>query len=200
MSDISRKLWQEKNAEKISQQHKDHYLKNKDEHKARMKSWRKNNPEKAKEVIKNWEDNNKEKHKAYHKKYDKKQKPIWFKNKYDTDIEFRILSNLRVRISGLLTGRERSDNTKNFLGIVLDEFILYIESQFKPEMNWSNYGIIWEIDHIIPCSKFDLGKEEDQRKCFHYTNLRPLFKTTEIAHNFGYLFEIGNRNKSNKLI
>ena len=31
------------------------------------------------------------------------------------------------------------------------------------------------IDHIIPCIKFDLSKLEEQEKCFHYTNLQPLW-------------------------
>ena len=43
----------------------------------------------------------------------------------------------------------------------------------------------------------DLTKKEEQQKCFHYTNLQPLFKTTEIAKQFGYENEVGNRNKSN---
>ena len=69
---------------------------------------------------------------------------------------------------------------------------------FKPGMSWENYGKIWEIDHIKPCDSFDLTKLEEQQKCFHYTNLQPLFKTTEIAESFGYINQIGNRNKSNK--
>ena len=31
------------------------------------------------------------------------------------------------------------------------------------------------IDHIIPCASFDLTKEEEQRKCFNYSNLQPLW-------------------------
>ena len=65
-------------------------------------------------------------------------------------------------------------------------------------MTWKNHGTIWEIDHIKACSNFDLTKLEEQKQCFHYTNLQPLFKTTEIAEKHGYINEIGNRNKGNK--
>jgi len=45
-------------------------------------------------------------------------------------------------------------------------------------MSWLNYGIGgWEIDHIKPCCHFDLSKPEEQEKCFHYSNLRPLWAT-----------------------
>ena len=63
-------------------------------------------------------------------------------------------------------------------------------------MNWDNHGEIWEIDHIKPCSLFNLIDIEQQKQCFHYTNTKPLFKTSFIAKSFGYN-EIGNRNKSN---
>jgi hypothetical protein len=53
-------------------------------------------------------------------------------------------------------------------------------------MNWNNHGIYWEIDHIIPCSRFNLEDEEQQKQCFHYSNLQPLTKTE-------------NRQKSNNI-
>jgi hypothetical protein len=67
-------------------------------------------------------------------------------------------------------------------------------------MTWENHGVIWEIDHTKPCAAFDLTNLEQQKECFHHTNLQPLFKTTEIAESFGYTNQIGNRNKSNKII
>ena len=53
-------------------------------------------------------------------------------------------------------------------------------------MSFKNYGK-WHIDHIIPCSKFDLTKRDEQLKAFHYTNLQPLWANE-------------NFKKSNKLI
>jgi hypothetical protein len=52
-------------------------------------------------------------------------------------------------------------------------------------MSWSNYGE-WEIDHIIPCDYFNLANEEEQKICFHYLNLQPLWKNE-------------NRSKSNSV-
>jgi hypothetical protein len=62
------------------------------------------------------------------------------------------------------------------LGCSLEQARKHIEHQFKEGMNWGNCGFRgWHIDHIIPCSAFDLTKIEEQKKCFHYTNLQPLW-------------------------
>ena len=79
---------------------------------------------------------------------------------------------------------------------MIKEVRIYLEQQFKPEMNWENWGKVWELDHKKGCCNFDLTKLEEQKICFHFSNLQPLFKTTQIAKNFGYFNEIGNRNKS----
>lgn len=44
----------------------------------------------------------------------------------------------------------------------------------------------WHVDHIIPCSSFDLTDIKQQKICFHYTNLQPLWA-------------IDNLKKSNKI-
>ena len=49
-----------------------------------------------------------------------------------------------------------------------------LESKFESWMTKENYGL-WHVDHIKPCAKFDLTCEEQQRICFHYTNLQPLY-------------------------
>ena len=55
----------------------------------------------------------------------------------------------------------------------------YLEGKFKEGMTWENYGS-WHVDHIKPCASFDLTKKEEQEKCFHYTNLQPLWALENI--------------------
>ena len=49
---------------------------------------------------------------------------------------------------------------------------------YKPlfEMNWENYGTVWDLEHFIPrCSdEFAFGSMDDRiKKCFDIKNLRP---------------------------
>jgi len=73
--------------------------------------------------------------------------------------------------------------TRDFLVCPKAEFISYLERQFTPEMEWTNYGAAWEMDHRIPCAAFDLTDLEEQRRCFHYTNIRPLNVTANRKKN-----------------
>ena len=123
----------------------------------------------------------------------------WKNNKYHNDIQFKIKDNLRSRFYNALLKQHKIVSILDIIGCSMDNLKNHLETQFLPEMSWENHGEIWEIDHIIPCSHFDLTKIEEQKRCFNYDNLQPLFKTTQIAKSFGYN-NIGNRNKNNKII
>ena len=56
----------------------------------------------------------------------------------------------------------------------IENLWIHLEKSFKPGMTRENYGK-WHIDHIRPCSSFDLSKPEEQSICFHYSNLMPLW-------------------------
>lgn len=93
-----------------------------------------------------------------------------------TKPQHRLRLNVSRRIRDVLMGTSKSSSTMILIGCNTDELRGYIESLWKPGMSWENYGIFgWHIDHIIPCAAFDLSKPEEQRKCFHYTNLQPLW-------------------------
>lgn len=115
-----------------------------------------------------------------------------FKN---TPIQERLRRNLRFRISTIMKKNYASPHTIQILGCSVNEFMIYISNKFKANMAWENYGPVWEIDHIIPCASFDLTMEENINKCFHYTNLQPLWITTSVAQQNGDFQSIGNRNK-----
>lgn len=93
-----------------------------------------------------------------------------------SNIEFRIKKNLRGRVYVALKRGCKSLGTMELLGCTIEEFRAYFESKFTDGMSWDKYmegGI--HIDHIVPCIMFDLTSEEQQKICFHYTNLQPLW-------------------------
>jgi hypothetical protein len=134
--------------------------------------------------------------KPYHIEYCKKL----INQRYKSDHNFRLLNNIRSRINHALKENIKSKNTKDLIGCDINEYKQYLELLFKNGMSWENHGKVWEIDHIIPCTSFDLLDPIQQQQCFHYTNTQPLFKTSGLARQFGYIHDEGNRNKSNKVM
>jgi hypothetical protein len=68
----------------------------------------------------------------------------------------------------------------------------HLENQFEKEaercghpISWENQGE-WHIDHIKPCACFDLDLEEERDKCFHYTNLQPMWGPDNISKSDTY--------------
>jgi hypothetical protein len=110
--------------------------------------------------------NNKVSTRIYFKVYDKERKKI--------DVGYKMLCNLRTRLYQALKKLKKSDSTMKLTGCTLEQLKKHIESKFKDRMSWDNYGV-WHIDHIIPCAQFDLSDPEQQKICFHYTNLQPMW-------------------------
>jgi hypothetical protein len=96
----------------------------------------------------------------------------------------RIGNRLRCRIRMTLKGKNKSKSTWELLGCSFEEFKIYFKKKFTKDMTWNDFikGDI-HIDHIIPCANFDLSKIEDQKKCFYYTNLQPLWRKDNLKKN-----------------
>jgi hypothetical protein len=124
-------------------------------------------------------------------------------NKYqverrNSDPAKKIENTIRSRVWRELkdkTGKEK--HIIEYAGCSSKELKDYLEKLFLPTMSWGNYASLWEIDHIKPCSSFDLTIKEQQDECFHYANLQPLFTYTITIEGITY---IGNRNKNSKLV
>ncbi len=117
----------------------------------------------------------------YQGKY-QSHKAEYTRNKRRSDISFRIASNLRRRINGAIKNNTKSCHTLALIGCTVEELKTYLASKFQPGMSWSNYGLRgWHIDHKVPCDTFDLSIGDNQKKCFHYTNLQPLWAFDNIS-------------------
>jgi len=97
------------------------------------------------------------------------------------NINRNVSCRLRGYLRKCLTNGKKTARTEQLLGCSFSEFVTHLEQQFVPPMNWAAFlrGEI-HIDHIIPCSRFDLSKPEHQHACFHYSNLRPLWATDNL--------------------
>jgi hypothetical protein len=61
-------------------------------------------------------------------------------------------------------------------------------------MSFKNYGK-WHIDHIRPCASFDLSKASEQKECFHYTNLQPLWAEDNLSKGIKVLVNAENTKR-----
>ena len=103
----------------------------------------------------------------------------------EEDVGFLILQRCRKRLYDAVKGCVKSDRTIRLIGCHPDELVTHLEKQFEEGMTWENYGE-WHIDHIKPCALFDFTKEEHQRKCFHYSNLQPLWAEDNLSKGARY--------------
>ena len=92
-----------------------------------------------------------------------------------------ILNNARNRLWYALRsqGVKKEYKTIELLGCSIEHLKSHLSKQFVYGMTFENYGK-WHIDHIIPCNFFDFRIKEDLKKCFHYSNLQPLWARDNI--------------------
>jgi len=192
-----KKIWRINNKEKIAGRDKQYLVEHREKINDKNRRWRKNNPEKLKKSKKLYYENNKEEILANRKhnykennEEIKKQRKLWDKRnrknitakekeRRKNDINYRISCNLRSRLNSALKNNQKSGSAVRDLGCTIAELKTWLEQQFQPGMTWENYGE-WEIDHILPLSKFDLGDRKQLLKVCNWFNLQPLWAEDNI--------------------
>lgn len=111
-----------------------------------------------------------------------------YRRKNNLHIQLRHNLSKRIQMAIKEASGKKAKSSTTLLGCDIKTARKHLESLWKEGMSWGNYGIPkddyfkgWHIDHIIPCAKFDLTKEEEQLKCFHYTNLQPLWARENLS-------------------
>jgi len=150
--------WQKENREKHLLQRRERRLKNRIKENERTKQWRKAHVEHVR---------------AYDRKYRARR--------MQHDTEYCIREKLRTRIRQAIKDQCGIKAMKScaLLGCSIPDFRIYIESKFEHGMTWENWGHgsdKWNLDHIIPCSIFNLSKEDHQKRCFHFSNYQPMWQ------------------------
>lgn len=157
-----------------------YYLKTRAHQLSKKKAWQKVNKDRVTAYIKNWRLKNPDKVKASRDR-NAPTKNLRNRLRKQSDFNYKFKLNLKNKIKIALINKGKSAPSEVLLGTTINGVRDHLESQFKPMMNWSTYGIYgWHIDHIRPLSSFDLKNPLEQLKAFHYTNLQPLWASDNL--------------------
>jgi hypothetical protein len=171
--------YREANREKLREKNRLYWQENREWISEKQLEYKKREPEKVKATKDRYRLANKEK---CNKATIKAQKARLARSP-----KHRMMKSLRDRIyHALMNGKgTKSKSTLQLLGCSIDECKEYLTNLFQEGMSWDNYGkYTWNIDHVIPCDCFNLLDIKEQEKCFHYTNLQPLwFKENNSKSN-----------------
>ena len=129
---------------------------------------------------------NREQIKTYYRENkEKKIKRIveYQKNRRETDSSYKLIWNLRTRTRKVFRAQNvnKRNKTLDLLDCSHSFFKKWIESQLYGNMTPENFGKIWQIDHCLPVSSFNLLDEKEKRKCFGWCNLRPMYVKENIS-------------------
>ncbi len=167
------KLWRDKNIESCKAKGREYRKTHADKISTKQREWRLENSARKRQTTLDW--------RKKHPILVAKMKRGWQKRRRDRDPAFKILGNLRTRLYLAAKRETTTEATRTLLGCSPEELRRFLEAQFQPGMNWNNYNRQgWHIDHKKPCSAFDLTDVCQQRLCFHYTNLQPLWAEDNI--------------------
>lgn len=188
------KLWREANRDRYLSKLKEIYARNREDRIRKSSEWNRQNPEKAAERVKRFHERHPERKLVYFRKLYARDKDklmmktsAWQKKMYKESTNFRLRSLLRTRLQKAIKRDSKRSSALTLLGCSVEEFKLNLENQFLPGMSWDNWGTKgWHIDHIRPCASFDPTDLEQQKQCFHYTNLQPLWAEENLRKHSKY--------------
>ncbi len=171
--------WKFKNIDKVRAYRKAYYQKNKDRELENHKKWVEKNPDLFRTIKRKCDAGYRIKNATEIAGHRRSSGAKALRNKrnkmqYRSNVLHRAECLERSRFKQALKRKLFSDVILIMCGCSLVELRTYIESKFTGGMTWENYGA-WHIDHIIPVRYFDLTITENVGKCFHFSNLQPLW-------------------------
>jgi hypothetical protein len=157
---LADKKYREKNKDTLSEYHK---------------KWSENKKEHLIKYHKEWREKNIDKHRENKRNYERTRKA--------NDPIYKLINNFRTAIYQVLKENQIQKNGHYFetLKYSPENLIEHLESKFKDNMTWNNYGE-WHVDHIKPISSFQITEIGDKEfmSCWSLENLQPLWGEENI--------------------
>jgi uncharacterized protein (DUF983 family) len=158
------------------------------------RNWKAKNPDRVKKYNTEYKAEHKEEISEYNSKYNienraeiQKRSTANMARLKKENPSFKIACNMRSRMKDAFksynTKIKKCDHTKAILGCSMAFLCEWFTFRFTVDMNFKNYGSLWHMDHVVPCCRFDLTDDDEQRKCFHWTNLKPMNGKENISKN-----------------
>lgn len=196
------------NKEEINKRKQKHYLENRDKllaeqkvrwmkrkesdpigYKAARDATRKKHIKAAQDRDKKYHLEHKERRNAYTREYYNQNKKelnekgrLYLIERRRGDEQYRMFVNLRRRMATAMQENYKRGKMIDLLGCSISDLKQFLETQFREGMTWGNYGRTgWHIDHVVPCASFDLSNTDQQKICFNYRNLRPLWAKDNLV-------------------
>jgi len=201
----SSKAYYQRNRERRRVQAKAAYQKNKARLRELNRAWRQRNPERTRQLNREWDRRNAERRRrrareryqsmtperaaalreSWKRYRERNREKIRSRNKarIATDPGYKFAQLLRSRVGKALKEQHaaKAFKTIDLVGCSMHDLLAHFERHFQPGMSWQNYGRHgWHVDHIVPCAAFDLSRPDQQKICFHYTNLRPAWESDNV--------------------
>lgn len=186
------KKWSDKNREAINSKARANSAK--PEVKAKDAAYREANRERQSEYNRVYYESNKEvilerSNQYYQDNAEsvKSKRYAYYKLKMKTDPTFKLTQYMRARVRNAVYNQfsSKACGTFELVGCTPLKLKGHLESQFTDGMGWENYGE-WHVDHIRPCASFDLTLDSEQKICFNYTNLQPLWARDNLKKGDTY--------------
>ncbi len=95
-------------------------------------------------------------------------------------LDYRCYKALREFLYVGYMGRRKTYKSFDFDSI---ELVAHIAAQMVEGMDWPGYGVVWQIDHIMPLAKFDYETDQDDqfKAAWGLQNLRPLLASHNLS-------------------
>lgn len=203
-------VYQKRHVQRLKAQRAEHYRKDPEKAKRHAQEWRIANPERFRANNQRYYRANREKCRRQGKAYNARPEVKEAKRRYaikhrpyirarnqrrhrarlQSDIQYRLTVRFKSRLSSYFSaqGARKRHHSIELLGCTIAYLKTHLESLWQTGMTWDNHGIYrvggdmtWHIDHIKPVASFDLTDSAQQKACFHWTNLQPLWAVDNLS-------------------